>query len=178
MLVFWKRNEKEEREQRRKAEKAALEKLRQEEEEREAKRQARKLNFLITQTELYSHFIGRKVTAGRDDDEDTKQEDTTPGINKLDANNTGIEDNSMELDIEGHDGPMGEIDFDNDDDATIQARARLNAQAALEKQAAQTRQFDAVARGKCGDNDAAATTSTGPIDCKWFIISTIVEQCN
>ena len=61
MLMFWKRNEKEEREQRRKAEKAALEKLRQEEEEREARRQARKLNFLITQTELYSHFIGRKL---------------------------------------------------------------------------------------------------------------------
>ncbi|KAI8053333.1 P-loop containing nucleoside triphosphate hydrolase protein [Syncephalis plumigaleata] len=168
MLLFWKRNEKEEREQRRKAEKAALEKLRQEEEEREAKRQARKLNFLITQTELYSHFIGSKVTAGRDDDDDdAKQEDIAPAMHKLDVSSTGVEDTSMELDIEGHDGSMGEIDFDNDDDATIQARARLNAQAALEKQAAQTRQFDAVARGKRGDHDAtaaAASSSTGPID--------------
>lgn len=30
----------------------------------EAKRQQRKLNFLITQTELYAHFMSRKV--GRD----------------------------------------------------------------------------------------------------------------
>lgn len=64
MLLFWKRNEKEERELRRKAEKEALEQIKKEEEEREARRQARKLDFLITQTELYSHFIGRKLSAG------------------------------------------------------------------------------------------------------------------
>ena len=63
MLMFWKRNEKEERELRKKAEKEALEKMRIEEELREAKRQARKLNFLITQTELYSHFVGKKITS-------------------------------------------------------------------------------------------------------------------
>ena len=57
------RNEKEERELRKKAEKEALEKMRIEEELREAKRQARKLNFLITQTELYSHFVGNKITS-------------------------------------------------------------------------------------------------------------------
>src|SRR4051812_744044 len=61
MLFFWKRNEREEREMRKKAEKEAIEKLRIEEEMREARRQARKLNFLITQTELYSHFIGKKI---------------------------------------------------------------------------------------------------------------------
>ena len=46
---------------RKKAEKEALERRRIEEEMREAKRQARKLNFLITQTELYSHFVGKKL---------------------------------------------------------------------------------------------------------------------
>lgn len=61
MLCFWKRNEKEERELRKKAEREALERMRVEEEMREAKRQARKLNFLITQTELYSHFVGKKI---------------------------------------------------------------------------------------------------------------------
>ena len=60
MLAFWRRNEKEEREARKRAEKEALEKKRQEEEAREAKRQQRKLNFLLTQTELYGHFIGKK----------------------------------------------------------------------------------------------------------------------
>ncbi|WVR06161.1 hypothetical protein IAU60_003191 [Kwoniella sp. DSM 27419] len=46
---------------RKKAEKEALEKAKAEEEARESKRQARKLNFLLTQTELYSHFIGKKI---------------------------------------------------------------------------------------------------------------------
>jgi DNA helicase INO80 len=61
MLVFWKGNEKREREGRKRAEKEANEKARKEEELREAKRQQRKLNFLITQTELYSHFVGNKI---------------------------------------------------------------------------------------------------------------------
>lgn len=61
MFVFMKGNEKREREARKRAEKEALEKAKKEEEVREAKRQARKLNFLITQTELYSHFIGDKI---------------------------------------------------------------------------------------------------------------------
>jgi DNA helicase INO80 len=54
-------NEKRERESRKKAEKEALEKAKKEEDMREAQRQARKLNFLITQTELYSHFVGDKI---------------------------------------------------------------------------------------------------------------------
>lgn len=62
MLQFWKRNEKEERELRKRAEKEAAERRRQEEEEREARRQQKKLQFLLTQTELYSHFIARKGT--------------------------------------------------------------------------------------------------------------------
>ncbi|PJF19656.1 hypothetical protein PSACC_00524 [Paramicrosporidium saccamoebae] len=61
MLQFWKRNEKEERELRKRAEKEATERRRLEEEEREARRQNKKLQFMITQTELYSHFIARKA---------------------------------------------------------------------------------------------------------------------
>lgn len=61
MLVFWKKNEKEEGASRKKAEKEALDKVKAEEEKREAQRQARKLEFLITQTELYSHFVGNKL---------------------------------------------------------------------------------------------------------------------
>jgi chromatin-remodeling ATPase INO80 len=64
MLMFWKRNEKDEREHRKKAGKEALDRAKKEEEERESKRQARKLNFLITQTELYSHFVGSKIKSG------------------------------------------------------------------------------------------------------------------
>lgn len=56
-------NEKREREGRKAAEKAALDKARKEEELLEAQRAARKLNFLITQTELYSHFVGSKMNS-------------------------------------------------------------------------------------------------------------------
>ena len=61
MSLFWKRNDREEGVNRKKAEKEALEKAKVEEEKREAARQARKLEFLITQTELYSHFVGNKL---------------------------------------------------------------------------------------------------------------------
>lgn len=68
MLSFWKRNEKEERDLRKRAEKEAAERRRIEEEQREARRQAKKLNFLITQTELYSHFVGRKQQQSDDNE--------------------------------------------------------------------------------------------------------------
>lgn len=61
MMVFWKKNEKEERELKKKAEKEADNRAKEEEEKREAARQARKLEFLISQTELYSHFVGNKL---------------------------------------------------------------------------------------------------------------------
>ena len=61
MLIYWKRNDREEGVSRKKAEKEAMDKAKAEEEKREAARQARKLEFLITQTELYSHFVGNKL---------------------------------------------------------------------------------------------------------------------
>ena len=39
-----------------------MEQRKREEEIQEAKRQQRKLNFLLTQTELYSHFIAKKAS--------------------------------------------------------------------------------------------------------------------
>lgn len=61
MQVFWKKNEKEERDARKREQKEAMDRLKVEEEKREAARQARKLEFLISQTELYSHFVGSKL---------------------------------------------------------------------------------------------------------------------
>jgi len=61
MQVFWKKNEKEERDVRKREHKEAMDRLKVEEEKREAARQARKLEFLISQTELYSHFVGSKL---------------------------------------------------------------------------------------------------------------------
>lgn len=59
--MYYRGNEKRERESRRKADKEAVERAKKDDEMREVKRQARKLNFLITQTELYSHFVGNKI---------------------------------------------------------------------------------------------------------------------
>ena len=59
--VFIRKKDKQEREHRKKAEKEQFEKAKAEEELRESQRQARKLNFLLTQTEIYSHFVGKKA---------------------------------------------------------------------------------------------------------------------
>lgn len=48
---------------RKKEEKEAAEALRREQELREAKRQQQRLNFLIQQTELYSHFMQKKANS-------------------------------------------------------------------------------------------------------------------
>ncbi|KAL5463607.1 hypothetical protein EMCRGX_G032521 [Ephydatia muelleri] len=65
-MIYWKRYERIEKEQRKKAEKEALEQRKLDDEMREAKRQQRKLNFLITQTELYAHFMAKKLTGETD----------------------------------------------------------------------------------------------------------------
>jgi DNA helicase INO80 len=127
MLAFWKRNEREERDLRKKAEKEALDQAKKEEEQREARRQARKLNFLITQTELYSHFIGRKIktdaAGGRhqdDDDHDAEMDDVD--INDaMDAN---------------------DLDFDNANDDEIKRAAMANAQSAVLDAQSRARNFN------------------------------------
>ncbi|EXB39079.1 DNA helicase INO80 [Morus notabilis] len=63
MLLFWKRVDKEMAEVRKREEREAAEALRREQELREAKRQQQRLNFLIQQTELYSHFMQKKSSA-------------------------------------------------------------------------------------------------------------------
>ncbi|KAD6119634.1 hypothetical protein E3N88_10905 [Mikania micrantha] len=63
MLIFWKRIDKEMAEVRKKEEKEAAEALKREQELREAKRQQQRLNFLLSQTELYSHFMQNKTAS-------------------------------------------------------------------------------------------------------------------
>ncbi|KAI7905492.1 SNF2 family N-terminal domain-containing protein [Cokeromyces recurvatus] len=141
MLLFWKKNEKEERELRKKAEKEALDRLKQEEERREAQRQARKLNFLITQTELYSHFIGRKIKQDTEEDEET----ALPASSGLSTPLTLVAP-SDELDDNAGVTNIGEVDFDEEDEAVLKEKARLSAQNALAKQREKTREFDQGAR--------------------------------
>lgn len=73
---------------RKKEEKEAAEALKREEELREAKRQQQRLNFLLSQTELYSHFMQNKSesqthdslslaekTVGEEASQDIREED-------------------------------------------------------------------------------------------------------
>ncbi|KAI8974093.1 SNF2 family N-terminal domain-containing protein [Pilobolus umbonatus] len=151
MLLFWKKNEKEERELRKKAEKEALDRLKQEEERREAQRQARKLNFLITQTELYSHFIGRKIKQDTSEDDETVPPAPSGLSTPLTLN--------YDLDASAGITHLGEVDFDEEDEDVLKEQARLSAQNALAKQREQTREFDEGARERrreAGDDVAMA----------------------
>jgi DNA helicase INO80 len=128
MMSFWKRNEREERDLRRLAEKQELESAKRAEAEREANRQKRKLNFLISQTELYSHFIGRKIPGAGGEPGDagvqgTEAMDLTPGVG---AKVTNFED----------------LDFDAEDDTALRQAAMANAQNAVQKAQERARAFD------------------------------------
>ena len=61
MALYWRRHDREVIELRRRLEREEAERRKKEFEMREAERQRKKLEFLLTQTELYSHFIGSKM---------------------------------------------------------------------------------------------------------------------
>ncbi|BGP61681.1 hypothetical protein NBRC10512_000688 [Rhodotorula toruloides] len=173
LMLYMKGNEKREREARKKAEKEALEKARKEEEVREAKRQARKLNFLITQTELYSHFIGNKIerafvaaSQGRiltrlptaseaEESADTAGEAKAPVAAEPSA--------SLKAAMAARDtqGELRDLNFDEDDEENAALHARRNAQAAVDKARQAASAFDATAKEAA---QPAASTSNAPLD--------------
>ncbi|KAJ9134592.1 Chromatin remodelling factor 2-1 [Pleurostoma richardsiae] len=142
MMSFWKRNEREERDLRKAAEKQELENARKEEADREAARQKRKLNFLISQTELYSHFIGKKIKTHEverstdNPDIATEDQDKAPEPAQM--------DDGDELA-----GPVGSkvtdfenLDFDAEDESQLRAAARANAQNAIAEAQQKARAFN------------------------------------
>uniref|UniRef100_A0A8D0L1P9 Chromatin-remodeling ATPase INO80 n=1 Tax=Sphenodon punctatus TaxID=8508 RepID=A0A8D0L1P9_SPHPU len=132
MLLYWKKYEKVEKEHRKRAEKEALEQRKLDEEMREAKRQQRKLNFLITQTELYAHFMSRK----RDMGHDGIQEEI---LRKLEDSST-----QRQIDIGG--GVLVNITQDDYDSNYYKAQALKNAEDAYHIHQARTRSFDEDAK--------------------------------
>ncbi|KAF5900078.1 DNA helicase INO80, partial [Clarias magur] len=129
MLLYWKKYEKVEKEHRKRAEKEALEQRKLDEEMREAKRQQRKLNFLITQTELYAHFMGgkHKGAAG-----DSAQDEI---LRKLDESAP-----QRQISIGG--GVMVSAGHDDYDSEYYKSQALRNAKEAYQIHQARTRQFD------------------------------------
>ena len=119
MIVFWRRNEREERDQRKRAEKEAMDRMKAEQEEREKRRQARKLHFLISQTELYSHFVSKKLGAE---------------VAELEQHSTAKTDGKA-------------IDFDAVEDEDLMRLAQSNAASAVALQKQKMQAFDAKQKG-------------------------------
>ncbi|KAH9019839.1 SNF2 family DNA-dependent ATPase [Lactarius pseudohatsudake] len=126
MLIFWKKNEKEERDVRKRENKEAADRARVEEEKREAARQARKLEFLINQTELYSHFVGNKLKTAETQGEALDTE-APMGADMEDTDPTAL----------------AEIDFDDADHTNLHRHARHNAQEAVVLAKKRVQAFDA-----------------------------------
>ncbi|GIZ47979.1 hypothetical protein CKM354_001105400 [Cercospora kikuchii] len=142
MLGFWKRNERDEREGRKVAERQELDKAKKQEAEREANRQKRKLNFLISQTELYSHFIRKKV---RTDDYEDDGEGVAASDKKIedDPNAKHVVDLPDSVANPGQKVTnFDELDFDAEDETALQQAAMANAQNALKEAQDKARAFN------------------------------------
>ncbi|KAI1860261.1 uncharacterized protein JN550_011639 [Neoarthrinium moseri] len=140
MMTFWKRNEREERDLRKAAERQELENARKEEADREAARQKRKLNFLISQTELYSHFIGKKIKTD-EVERSTDNPEIAPAADAASA--------EKKPDVDEPTGPIGSkvtdfnsLNFDAEDEETLRAAAVANAQNAIAEAQQKAREFN------------------------------------
>lgn len=102
--TFWKRNERVEKERAKLALKEETERLKKQAAEKEAARQKRKLEFLISQTELYSFFVNKEKGA----------ESTADATGKVAAN-------------------FEEVDFDDEDGTARHQAAMASAEAAYKK---------------------------------------------
>lgn len=144
MMTFWKRNEREERDMRRAAEKQELENAKKAEADREAARQKRKLNFLISQTELYSHFIGRKIKTDQversTDGAEVAVSDTTVEPGKADAHTVNLPRSVAKLGTKVTN--FEDLDFDAEDETALQEAAMANAQQAVQEAQDKARAFN------------------------------------
>ncbi|XP_066247321.1 chromatin-remodeling ATPase INO80 isoform X1 [Euwallacea similis] len=116
-IAYWKRSRRFDREVKKRLEKEAEEQRKIDHELIEAKRQQRKLNFLITQTELYAHFMSRKLST-------MSAEEQLRILSQLD------EEKSTKL--------LGD-DYDSE---AMKEKAKRNAQEAFQSEKARTRNFD------------------------------------
>ncbi|KAG8219916.1 SNF2 family DNA-dependent ATPase [Butyriboletus roseoflavus] len=138
MLVFWRKNEREERDVRKREQKEAIDRAKIEEERREAARQARKLEFLISQTELYSHFVGNKLKTAEIQGDILETSVAPAGADLADIDPSSL----------------GEINFDDEDQTNLHRHARHNAQEAIALAKQRAQQFDTQAALERKTNEA------------------------
>lgn len=117
MLSYWKKFDRVERENRRRQEKEAEEQRKMDVELVEVKRQQRKLNFLITQTELYAHFMSHKGELSSQEEQNI--------LSQLDENI-----------------PQRSLAIDNYDSELMKLQAQKNVQDAFIADRNRTKEFD------------------------------------
>lgn len=139
MMSFWKRNEREERDLRRAAERQEIESAKKADADREANRQKRKLNFLISQTELYSHFIGKKMKTD-EVERSTDHPDVAPASTESGSNTVDVPDENGTAVAKVTN--IADLDFDAADDAELKAAAMANAQSAIQDAQNKARAFN------------------------------------
>jgi DNA helicase INO80 len=144
MMTFWKRNEREERDLRRVAEKQELENAKKAEADREANRQKRKLNFLISQTELYSHFIGNKIKTNEversTDSADVAGSGATVEAGDKDSHSISLPESMTKAEPKVTN--FEDLDFDAEDDTVLRQAAMANAQNAVQEAQDRARAFN------------------------------------
>jgi chromatin-remodeling ATPase INO80 len=152
MMSFWKRNEREERDLRRAAEKQEIENAKKAEADREANRQKRKLNFLISQTELYSHFIGKKIKTD-EVERSTDHPDVVVPDAKADAGHKAPTVDMPQGAAPGKVTNFEDLDFDAEDESVLQAAAMANAQNAIQEAQNKARAFNKPDDGPAMDDE-------------------------
>jgi hypothetical protein len=110
--AYWKKNEKEEIEQRKRAEREAIEKAKADEAAREKARAAKRLQFLLDSGETYSKLMLKKIKSKCGSRERPLQYHPNNRIviadDAMDSNDTAVDPNTM--------GPDADDDMDIDED--------------------------------------------------------------
>ncbi|KAF8756195.1 DNA-binding domain [Rhizoctonia solani] len=126
-------HDREEKDLRKKAEKAQVDRAKVEEEKREAQRQARKLEFLISQTELYSHFVGNKLKTRR-------RNGFTTSVSAPAEKSAAI----RHIEEDGDQAPnaLPAINFTDADERNLHRHAAQNAREAIDAAKQRAKEFD------------------------------------
>ena len=143
MQVYWRKYEREEKQQKKAKEKVVAEQRKMDIELLEAKRQQRKLNFLITQTELYAHFMAGKLGMASETDTENKI------LAKLDSD---IKDERL-------------LEIDDYDADSVKKKAKDTATIAAQKQESIRTGFDQKVKMENGNlqmSEAAETAGDRP----------------
>ncbi|GBG59037.1 hypothetical protein CBR_g24383 [Chara braunii] len=160
MMMFWKKADKELVEQKRREEKDAADMRRREEELREARRQQQRLNFLLTQTELYSHFMRNKlmgagnVTPARTEGSELVQEGANDPLKEGVGGDAGADEGGQEKDA----------NMLEDEEAEMQEQAVRAAQAAASQQRQRTSSFDSESQRLRDASEGLPSASKPPDD--------------